>query len=303
MITVSNYHYIREHYNNAFPSIFGVTPQEFKSQLKKFKNDGDFIMPSDFLKNYDELVQSKDNFYFITFDDGLKEQFEFAVPILDEFDTQAIYFANSINSEEKRVSTVHKIHLLRSILSPQKILNHLESNKIEKLSDHELELAQINYRFDDSNSATLKYLLNFKIPFEIQEKLVHSLFEQHFSEKEICDLLYMNDYQLKYLADLNCLGSHSHSHFPLGLLDENKLNYELSHSKLYFENLTKSTIQMIAYPYGTPIACNDVVANAAKAYGYSYGFTVKTGKIDEFQNKLLLNRFDCNDLIGGKNYK
>lgn len=303
MLTVSNYHYIRENYNNAYPSIFGVTPREFKSQLKQFRCEGDFITPNDFLSDFTNLVVSKDNYYFITFDDGLKEQFEFAVPILDEFNTQAIYFANSINSEEKKVSTVHKIHLLRSILHPDEILSYLEYNKIKKLTSEEVEKAQINYRFDEVNSATLKYLLNFKIPFDQQEKLVHSLFELHFSEIEVCDSLYMNKNQLKYLADLSCLGSHTHSHYPLGLLSEKKMNFELEHSKNYLEKLTESNIQMIAYPYGTIEACNDLVADAAKINGYSFGFTTKKGIVNKFQSKLLINRFDCNDLVGGKNYK
>ena len=60
---------------------------------------------------------------------------------------------------------------------------------------------------------------------------------------------------------------------------------------------------MIAYPYGTPEACTDLVAKTAKKVGYLYGFTTKKGIIEESQNKLLLNRFDCNDVVGGKNFK
>jgi peptidoglycan/xylan/chitin deacetylase (PgdA/CDA1 family) len=197
---------------------------------------------------------------------------------------------------------VHKIHLLRSIIDSQNILNYMETNGIDRLTSNELARAINIYRFDDSISAALKYLLNFKISFEVQEKLVHSLFELHFSESEICDSLYMTNLQLIYLADLNCLGSHSHSHYPLGLLDENKLNFEISHSKKYLEDLTKSSIQMIAYPYGTSESCTDFVASRSKLHGYSFGFTTERGVVDEFTNKLLLNRFDCNDLVGGKNY-
>ena len=303
MLSIGNYHYIRENYNSSHPSIFGITPKEFKCQLKKIQNIGDIITPNEFLNNYQNLVKSKDNYFFITFDDGLKEQFEFAVPILEEMNTQAAYFATSINSEEKKVCTVHKIHLLRSILHPQDIMSHLENNNIRKLMNVELETAKSIYRFDDSKSAALKYLLNFKISFSLQEQLVHSLFEFYFSETEICDSLYMTNVQLQYLADLNCLGSHSHSHYPLGLLDESQLIYELMHSKAYLEDLTSSNINMIAYPYGTSEACTDLVANKAKLNGYTHGFTTKKGVIDEFQNKLLLNRFDCNDLLGGKKCK
>lgn len=302
MISVSNYHYIRENFKTDYPSIFGLTPYEFKNQLKKIKNSGDFINPVHFINNFEDLVNSKDNYFFITFDDGLKEQFEFAVPILDEFNTQAIYFATSINSECNKVCTVHKIHLLRSILKPQDLLNYLELNKIDNLSIAEQETAKTCYRFDDVPTAKLKYLLNFKIPFELQEKLIDGLFKLYFSEKEVCESLYMTNDQLHYLAQNNCLGSHTHSHYPLGLLDDIKLHYELNHSKTYLENLTSSKINMIAYPYGTPEACDDRIAEEAKKAGYIFGFTTQKGNLNNNPTKLLLNRFDCNDLIGGKNF-
>ncbi|MQP24768.1 polysaccharide deacetylase family protein [Flavobacterium sp. LMO8] len=303
MITISNYHYIREDFSAPYPSVFGVTPMRFKHQLKLLKNEGDLITPSEFLANYEELVVSKDNFFFITFDDGLKEQFSFALPILDEFGMQAIFFANSMNVEEKRVSTVHKIHLLRSVIPSHVLLNYLKDQKIAMLTHEELQQAKTNYRFDDAASAELKYLLNFKISFDVQELLVQSIFEKHFSESEILESLYMSKAQLQYLANIDCLGSHTHTHYPLGLLSEDNLTYELKHSKNYLEKLSGKAIQMIAYPYGTPEACTDLVAETAKKVGYLYGFTTRKGIIEESQNKLLLNRFDCNDVVGGKNYK
>ena len=303
MLTVSNYHYIRENFSTPYSSIFGVTPEEFKQQLKLLKNEGDLITPSDFLANYEKLVASKDNFFFITFDDGLKEQFDFALPILDELGMKAIFFANSMNVEEKRLSTVHKIHLLRSVIPCHVLLGYLKEQKIAMLTQEELQLAKTNYRFDDASSAELKYLLNFKISFDVQELLVHSLFEKHFLESEILESLYMSKSQLQYLANIECLGSHTHTHYPLGLLSEDKLIYELEHSKNYLEQLSGKALQMIAYPYGTPEACTDLVAETAKKVGYLYGFTTRKGIIDKSQNKLLLNRFDCNDVIGGKNFK
>jgi peptidoglycan/xylan/chitin deacetylase (PgdA/CDA1 family) len=302
MLTISNYHYIREDFSALYPSIFGVTPKAFENQLKMFKNEGDFITPSQFLANFDTLAASKDNYIFITFDDGLKEQFDFALPILDELGIQAIFFANSMNTQEGRISTVHKIHLLRSVKSSVLLLNYLKEQNISMLTPTELEKAKLNYRFDDTISAELKYLLNFKISFDKQESLVQSFFEKNFSESEVLESLYMSKDQLQYLAKINCLGSHAHSHYPLGLLNEEKLSYELKNSKSYLEELSGASIQMIAYPYGTAEACTNLVAETAKKIGYLYGFTTKKGIVDKRQNKLLLNRFDCNDVVGGKNY-
>ena len=45
MLTVSNYHYIRDDFTTPYPSIFGVTPSFFKSQLLAIKEIGTYITP------------------------------------------------------------------------------------------------------------------------------------------------------------------------------------------------------------------------------------------------------------------
>ena len=78
---------------------------------------------------------------------------------------------------------------------------------------------------------------------------------------------------------------------------------ELKHSKSYFETITQSKIETVAYPYGTAEACTAEVSILASVAGYKFGFTTKRGANSNNDDKLLLKRFDCNDLIGGKNYK
>lgn len=303
MLTVSNYHYIRPNFNTPYPSIFGVTPEAFQMQLQLLKNEGDYIHPKDLLANYETILHSKDHFIFITFDDGLKEQYDYALPILDQLNIPAVFFANSINYEEKKVSTVHKIHLLRSIVSPETILENLSKTEINPLSSADKLHAQTIYRYDDAESATLKYLLNFKMSFAVQEQVIREIFDNYFEEKEIVASLYMKDEMLKDLAQRGYLGSHTHRHLPLGLLDSENIQFELEHSKSFFENLTGTSIAMISYPYGTSEVCTNEVVDLTKKAGYTLGFTTQRGINDATNDALLLNRFDCNDLVGGKNFK
>lgn len=303
MLNVCNFHYIRENFESKFPSIFGITPLLFEKQLKAIRKKGDFITPNQLLNEHELILNSKETFFLVSFDDGLKEQIEWAVPILENLDLQAVFFVNSINSEAQKVSTVHKIHLLRSVISSNEIFNAIDQTTKVLFSDVEKTNAILTYRFDDKVSAILKYLLNFKLDHKVQEQIVGSLFKKYFDEVEVCNQLYMTEDDLISLAKQGCLGSHTHSHYPLGLLSESQIEFELQHSKLYFENLSETKLNLVSYPYGTPQTATDSVAKIANELGYKFGFTTIKGSNDHQNNPLLLNRFDCNDLIGGKNYK
>ncbi|RBN50298.1 polysaccharide deacetylase family protein [Flavobacterium psychrolimnae] len=306
MLTVSNYHYIRENFDAPFLSIFGVTPKLFEKQLLLLKKTGTFIHPNDLISNPDKIIKSKQNYILITFDDGLKEQFELAKPILDQLKIPALFFVNSINHIEKKVSLVHKIHLLRSQMSPSKLLSTFAAagpKFIIALSTLEKRKAILHYNYDNEESAYLKYILNFKLNIAEQSKLIDSIFDHFFNEKKVIETLYMAENQLTILAKEGMLGSHTHSHMALGLLEPELIEDELSKTKHYLKQLTNTNIVSISYPYGSIEACAKPVSELAQSLEYTIGFTMERGINTGDENKLLLKRFDCNDLPGGKNEK
>lgn len=302
MLTVSNYHYIREDYTANYPSIFGVTPKGFQNQLQALSTIGDFVSVADLQNNYNDIILSKDNFNLVTFDDGLKEQYKFALPILDALNIPAVFFANSINLLEGKVSNVHKIHMLRADVSPETLLNKLLDDTLN-IEEADAIKAKSIYKYDEEKSAVLKFFLNYKMEPNLREEKIDLLFQSYFNEKEVNEQLYFNEKEICSLANLGYLGSHSHSHFALANLEDAQLEFELLKTKEYFEKITNCKILTIAYPYGTKEAVNDKVAKMAKKVGYEMGFTTTSGINTTCENLLLLNRFDCNDLIGGKNYK
>jgi peptidoglycan/xylan/chitin deacetylase (PgdA/CDA1 family) len=302
MLTVSNYHYIRFEYSAKYPSIFGVTPDGFRKQLVLLKKRAAFVSAIDLVANSEQILNSKENFHFITFDDGLKEQFDYALPILDELCIPAIFFVNSSNLSEKKVSTVHKIHLLRSILSPDEFGKQLFTSDSVELSVLELQRAKDIYQYDDEKSAILKYVLNFKMNFKEQELVINKMFVRYFEKDSVLENLYMNEQSVTELAKRGFLGSHSHNHYPLGLLDEEAVTFEVENSKRILEERTNSKIELIGYPYGTIETCTNFVGEIAKKAGFKLGFTTSRGSNTGIENPFLLNRFDCNDMPGGKNY-
>lgn len=301
MLTVINYHYIRENFDSIYPSIFGITPFNFKKQLLLMQNEGEFLHPNEIIDNVEAVLSSKNKYLLVTFDDGLKEQFDLAFPILEDIKVPSVFFVNSINFEEKKVSTVHKIHLLRSIIDSELFLKNIQQDFKIEFSETEKNKSHQVYRYDTALNAELKYILNFKLTFREQEAIINKLFNTYFNESEVLEKLYMNNQILCDLGARGFLGSHTHSHYPLGLTDTETIKFELENSKRFLENLTNSKINTVSYPYGTDETCTDEVSIIAQKTGYKLGFTTNRGSNIGIENHLLLNRFDSNDLPGGKN--
>ncbi len=297
MLTVSNYHYIREDFAMPFPSIFGLTPVAFKEHIQLLSQYGTFITPCELIENQRDVFSSTENFLLLTFDDGLKEQFRLALPIMEEMGLQALFFINSINHIEKEVSLVHKIHLVRSVVPPDEIYREIIHNTGEPLPTVN-EKALAFYRFDDQRSAIVKYYLNVLMEAKAATDFINPIFEKHFNESEVVEKLYMDTKEIKYLIKHKMAGSHTHSHLPLGIYSASAIESEMVKTIDFLVGLGAPSVDFISYPYGTPVAVGEKVARIAKKSGHSFGFTTQKGINREFfENPLLLNRFDCNDLV------
>jgi peptidoglycan/xylan/chitin deacetylase (PgdA/CDA1 family) len=298
MLIVSNYHYIRENFNSKYKSIFGVTPEQFEKQLLKLSEYGTFISQQE-LSKFQNKSLDKNNI-LITFDDGLKEQFELAKPILNKLGIPFVFFINSSNYVDKKVSMVHKVHLIRSVLSTKEILDTLYNTLLDRLTEKEIKLAQINYVYDSKDTAVLKYLLNFKLDFDSKERIVNKIFNSHFNESSVLKDLYLSKEQLFELNNEGSLGSHSHNHYPLGTLDSKLIDFDIKQSQLFFENVLRKKAISISYPYGSHEAC-DGVTDIARSHGFELGFYMeRAANKTLLKNPLMISRFDCNDLPGGK---
>ncbi|AMS26249.1 hypothetical protein AEM51_03665 [Bacteroidetes bacterium UKL13-3] len=302
MLTICNYHYIRNSFENQYPSIFGVTQEQFDNQIRELGKTYSFITLEALQNDIQNVLSSDINFMLITFDDGLKEQYEYALPILNMHKIPAYFFINTINHIERKVSAVHKIHLVRSVISPDEIIKLIQGKFGRKITALEKNTAQSFYHYDDPANASVKYLLNIILnPIEV-ESFIDSFFCDYFDEEDMVKKLYMNQDEIINLAKLGYIGSHTHSHLPLALYSENRIISELKISKKYLETLCNEPIISVAYPYGKDAAINDKIGDLAHEEGYQLGFTTITGTNTTNSNLLLLNRYDCNDLPGGKNY-
>lgn len=307
MLLIVNFHYIRDNFDYPYPAIFGKTPNQFRDQLEKLALIGNFVSTSDILASIQKGEELPQRSIMVTFDDGLKEQLEFAQPILNEMGIPACFFINTKTLDQKELMNVHLIHLVRSLLAPEIILKEiLQDVHYKALSDSEKtmhrSLGVTHYRYDKEENAFLKYILNFVL----KPTTILSIFRRLFLEnlgldmEKIHQKLYLNDEEIQRLNQIHEIGSHSHDHLPLGNLEDKEARrlIELSRNKLLSLGIIP---RAFSYPYGSKEAIGNSYQWLSQ-FGFNFALTMERGINIDFKNPLLLKRCDNNDVPGGKYY-
>jgi peptidoglycan/xylan/chitin deacetylase (PgdA/CDA1 family) len=241
----------------------------------------------------------------VTFDDGLREQVEHAVPVLEAMGIPALFLVNTAPVAEGRISAVHRIHLLRSLLPPRefsaRLDRHARAQGVELDLREEGETARHQYRYDPPEVAQLKYLLNFLLPPCSRDRLVQACFDEVFpgQETEISRGLYMGLDQLRMLGSRGLLGTHAHEHLPLGQLPGAQAEELIRLSLEHLEAWTGRRPFALSYPYGGPASCPAELATAAAKLGIDFALTMERAGNASLTRPYHLGRFDCNDLPGG----
>lgn len=306
MLIAANYHYIRPHFDYRYPGIYGLTPMQFEQQLLRLAGIGNFVSQDDILRAISGESPLPEKAILVTFDDGLKEQYDLALPILDKLGIPAILYINTQNVSERKVSLVHKIHLLLTNIPyeeyQQEILQQADRLFNKDLDMVDREKAIIHYNYDTPEKAVIKAFLNFILTFDEQNEIIGRLFDQVFpgQEHKICDELYLDRSQIIELQKRGYLGSHSHRHIPLGLYSEADIEKDIRTSYDIIRSITGVAPAAISYPYGSLEASGSKVQSIAEKAGFKFGFTMERACNMDFTNPLGLSRFDCNDVPGGK---
>lgn len=290
-----NYHYIRNIKKNN--GIFSITPKTFKNQINELGKYFEFIHLNQ-LKKID--IKTNKNFCILTFDDNLLEQ-SIAFEYLNKNNIPFISFCSSYPYIENKVLDVHKLHIIFHKLNLNEILDEIKNTfSFDIKNNIKSEIVNKTYSYGPLKLKKIKYFFNFLCKGDFKDKIIDYFFSSIVSdEKKFINKQYISKNMIKDLSKKDMLGSHSHSHRPLGKIKDFKKDIKLAHD--FFKTLTNRKIQYFSYPYGRKGAYNNDVCKYLKNLRYSYAFTMNRGfeKHPE-RNPLLLKRIDTNDAPLGK---
>jgi len=212
-----------------------------------------YVNKNDFEKHINHLLRTKkivtieeylkkpEGSHVLTFDDGLKEQYLNAFPILKRKKLPA-YFFPLTEPLENKVPYVFKQHIML------KINSEADRNKINKsLKPFQSIIA--------------------KIPQSVKDRVLNSFIKK---ENNICKSMFLEVKEMREMVEGGMIfGNHTHSHPFLSRLSSSKQFNEIKKSKNILEKELKTKINIFAYPYGD---YNNLTLEILDTLMYRYAF-------------------------------
>lgn len=290
-LVILNYHRISDKKDKESLSTFdlGVTKQKFEKEMRYLKRNFSVLPLSratELLKNGKDWPNSP---LVISFDDGYRDIYLNALPILEKYGLPAVVFVSTQKVEE---GSSFWWNDLKNLIQN----NHLEEIKLAldnsfspeyDLDLNHLKTIQDKKTFLDKLTEEFKKLKG-KYRDEFMGKLVKLLKTDKGKGREV-----LSWEEIKELRKAGIeFGSHTHSHYLLNLEDEKTVEEELSHSKKKLEENLKEKIEFLSYPSGL---YNSRVKGLVEKSGYKAACSNVYGYNDDKTDLLALKRLSLEE--------
>ncbi len=271
-LIILNYHRIRlkdQLYSNPFLDYSYFTDvEQFSRQISWLKNNAKIISQSDLISvlNRGGKPDYERPCVMITFDDGYRDNYDLAYPILKKHNVPAVFFITSNMVENGELPWWDIIvYMLK---------------KTRKLSfryeDHSFNLATDKFRamvFFQEVMKTYPAPRTRHLLGEISEILEVQLPPSELQREHIMTWDQVREMNQNGMD----IGSHTHTHRVFSTISEMEIREELMFSKLMIENAINSPVLSVSYPVGEPQLISRETELLSMESGYTLGFTTNSG--------------------------
>lgn len=228
----------------------------------------------------------------LTFDDGLKNNFSHAFPLLKKYKIPAVFFVTGTASTSPPF-LFNDIADIAPALSSVEILAEGELFRPEKVFLNERFVntkgVQLAHHYHNSPARVRAAITQTLLDITPETELHHyRLYYELMSEAELKEISDHPDYEI---------GAHGFYHTDLSALSEQELDDELKRSLDYLKRVLGKDIQSLAFPYGN---YSQTVTDACEKQGFRYLF--RTEKDMAASTKaMLFERFTVNPFVSALN--
>lgn len=274
------------------PSLFNsryLSEAQFEEHLKLIRRLYHPVSLKDVLNG--NLSVDKLN-VLLTFDDGLKNNFSHAFPLLKKYKIPAVFFVTAAASTPlpflfNDLTDVAPLLLSGSIDIEGETFQRKTIFLNQRLVNKDgIQLAHVFHRVSQAQRSRVMQRLVDSIPGA--ELSRYKLYYELMNEAELKEISDHPDYEI---------GAHGFYHTDLSTLSEQELNDELQRSQEYLKNSLGKDIRSIAFPYGN---YNQAVTDACEKQGFHYLFRTEKD-MGASTKALLFERFTVNPFVSAVN--
>ena len=301
---ISMYHYTRDLKHSRYPEIKGLDVNLFREQIAFMKSNFNIVTMEQVLEAISTKEKLPEKALLLTFDDGYADNYNVAMPILEEYGVQGSFFIPGKTFTTHQLLDVNKIHY---VLASANIYNLVEDLKKEMdyYRGQEFQYApteelfakyDVASRFDIKETVFVKQMLQTVLPERLRNIISSKLFAKYVgvTEEQLAYELYMSEEQIRTMKRHGMfIGIHGYDHYWLGNLPVEQMENDISLALDALDEFVDRKQWVMNYPYGN--YNKDVIAYISKQ-GACLGLTteVRLADIDK-DNPLELPRLDCND--------
>ena len=246
----------------------------FEEQISYVKKNFNVIPLNEFVKNWGNNEISTKKNVVITFDDGFKNNFDIAAPILEKYETPATFYISTGNVTDRELFWVDLLEIAFDETPKTKISineiptifkltfpllkNETNFNLYLKIQALDLIKKKLKIISPDKRTNLIKGICE-----ELEINHIQKMSSKHYDYSTMT----WNDIKKLVKKDLFTIGGHSHFHNILTTLNNKELNSEIIKSiSLLKENLGEFSGHY-AYPEGQKNHYDERSKNVLKENG------------------------------------
>jgi peptidoglycan/xylan/chitin deacetylase (PgdA/CDA1 family) len=245
--------------------VFGPTQAAFEQQMKWLKQNFEVLSESELLATV-LAPKYRGRYAAITFDDGYRDNYDLAYPVLRAHSLPAIFFVCPGLLDARQLGWWDLIAYF--IKQSERPSIELFSEVILLEARKEEAIAKLNdWMKERPHTATANLM-----------EALSKACEVPFPDREFQDRQLMTWEQVREVSKNGvAVGSHTSTHPVLATLDETSQRRELAESKSALEQKLNSTVRTLAYPVGSYRNFTAATMRIARECGYEAAFSFHSG--------------------------
>lgn len=290
---IVNYHYIHDlPASEAGRGVYPCSLSDFDKQVRELSQKFKIVSVPDLYKAAQSGVDGK--FCAITFDDGLRDHFDNAIPILKKYGAFGTFFIITSTFDGK-VPVAHKLHQIRSRLSIPDLIKKYNEFMPDRPIPTDAFIDK-NERYDDVLTSNFKTTISRLPREEADNFLAHLISELGWKESEMAKKLFITPEEVRKMSEAGMeIGAHSDSHDSLAVLSEAEVERDVVKSMKVLTELLGKGVPVFSYPHGQ--FKPERLAIFEKA-GFCLGVTTERRSVSKEDRPMTLPRYDTNDVSG-----